>query len=308
MSGWYYRKTGVLSESTEGPLSDAEFLKLATDGKLTLETLITHQGHTKGQWVKTNQVPAAKARVEKGHADRRNAKERQRKTARDQKQQVGVERQQEAAQRNADIVQQAAERTANSPVAQFLLDGQSEGTVQKILERVSSILTSQESVEYIAVQAKPVQVAPDCIVCTNRRLIIFRQKILGQMEFTDDRWLELHDAHIKEGMMFAEISITNLQGKQIRIDYLPKNQARRVYRIAQEREEEMIELRRKRSMEETQAGASNIVVNAPAAPIAQAPATDDPMAKLTKLKQMLDAGLIEQEEYDSNKQRILSQM
>ena len=35
---------------------------------------------------------------------------------------------------------------------------------------------------------------------------------------------------------------------------------------------------------------------------------DDPMAKLSKLKQMLDAGLIEQEEYDATKQRILAQM
>jgi hypothetical protein len=35
---------------------------------------------------------------------------------------------------------------------------------------------------------------------------------------------------------------------------------------------------------------------------------DDPMAKLSKLKQMLDTGLIEQEEYDATKQRILAQM
>jgi membrane protease subunit (stomatin/prohibitin family) len=39
-----------------------------------------------------------------------------------------------------------------------------------------------------------------------------------------------------------------------------------------------------------------------------APAADDPVAKLGKLKQMLDAGLITQEEYDAKKTDILSQM
>ena len=35
---------------------------------------------------------------------------------------------------------------------------------------------------------------------------------------------------------------------------------------------------------------------------------DDPMEKLSKLKKMLDAGLIEQAEYDSKKSEILSSM
>jgi membrane protease subunit (stomatin/prohibitin family) len=41
---------------------------------------------------------------------------------------------------------------------------------------------------------------------------------------------------------------------------------------------------------------------------AAASAAEDPVAKLQKLKQMLDAGLISQEEYDSKKTDILSQM
>ena len=43
---------------------------------------------------------------------------------------------------------------------------------------------------------------------------------------------------------------------------------------------------------------------APAAPAA-APAADDPMAKLTQAKQMLDAGLITQEDYDGIKAKVL---
>jgi membrane protease subunit (stomatin/prohibitin family) len=42
---------------------------------------------------------------------------------------------------------------------------------------------------------------------------------------------------------------------------------------------------------------------APAAPAA--PAADDPMAQLTKFKDMLDAGLITQEDYDAAKNKVL---
>jgi len=43
-------------------------------------------------------------------------------------------------------------------------------------------------------------------------------------------------------------------------------------------------------------------INAPQA------AVDDPVTKLTKLKQMLDNNLINQQEYDTKKQQILAQM
>ena len=44
---------------------------------------------------------------------------------------------------------------------------------------------------------------------------------------------------------------------------------------------------------------------APAAPAAAAPAADDPVAKLTQAKQMLDGGLITQEDYDALKAKLL---
>jgi membrane protease subunit (stomatin/prohibitin family) len=43
----------------------------------------------------------------------------------------------------------------------------------------------------------------------------------------------------------------------------------------------------------------------PAAPAAAAPVADDPVAKLTKAKQMLDAGLITQADYDALKAKAL---
>lgn len=43
-------------------------------------------------------------------------------------------------------------------------------------------------------------------------------------------------------------------------------------------------------------------------PAAAAPAADDPLAKLTQLKKMLDAGLIEKAEYDTKKKELLEKM
>ena len=37
-------------------------------------------------------------------------------------------------------------------------------------------------------------------------------------------------------------------------------------------------------------------------------ASEDPVAKLAKLKQMLEGNLISQEEYDTKKQQILAQL
>ncbi|MEO1970500.1 MAG: PH domain-containing protein [Pirellulaceae bacterium] len=294
-NAWYYMKKGFASDDRIGPISPQELLRLGTTGEIDLATSVSNGG----DWYTADRIPKLKATIEKRQQD-----------LADEKAQAKAERQVAKQQRKQDAIDAAVERRANSPITRFLIDGQNESVVSKIYDRVNDILTSEEEVEYIAVQTKPTKVAPDCIVLTNRRLIIFRQKLLGQMEFDDFLWLDLSDARIKEGVAFGTISAKAMNGVNISIGYLPKAQARRIYRIAQEREEASIELRRKRSMEESQAGASNIVVNAPAA----APATvagspsEDPMEKLTKLKKMLDAGLIKKEEYDEHKSRILESM
>jgi len=55
---------------------------------------------------------------------------------------------------------------------------------------------------------------------------------------------------------------------------------------------------------------SNAFGNAPAGGQQSSQSADpnDPMVKLQKLKQMLDSGLITQEEYDSKKKDILAEM
>jgi len=186
--------------------------------------------------------------------------------------------------------------------------------------RVKEICTGNEEVLYAAIQEPPAakivaaaNIAPDAIVLTNRRAIICRQKVLGRLQFVDSLWLHVDEVHMEENVIGATVSIRGTKKELGQVNYLPKSQARKVYRIAQQMEEEMIGVRRDRSMEETRAGATNVVVNndigndAPATTLPPPPADND-LANLTKLKQMLDAGLIEQAEYDSKKQEILARM
>ena len=105
-------------------------------------------------------------------------------------------------------------RSQSSSVLQkFLNEEQDPAIVKQVYTRVSQILTSGEEILYIAVQNKPiVNIAPDCVVLTNRRFIIYRPKLLGRVEFEDYIWRDLHDARLKEGIMSATITMLTVKG------------------------------------------------------------------------------------------------
>jgi hypothetical protein len=195
-----------------------------------------------------------------------------------------------------------------SELARYMSEGQSPSMIAKLYSRVKEICTSNEEVMYMAVQQKPIaNLSPDAVVLTSKRAIIFRQRMLGQMEFIDVPWSQIADVHVKENLIGATLSITGSDGHRETLDYLPKDQARKVYRYGQEMEERMIEWRRNRMLEETRAGADQLVVNtAVATPQATQPAQEDPIQRLAKLKSMLDAGLIEADEFAAAKAKILS--
>jgi hypothetical protein len=193
----------------------------------------------------------------------------------------------------------------------FLNEQQDPAIVQRVHQRVSQILTGEEEILYIAVQSKPiVTVAPDCVVLTNKRFIVYKPTMLGRVSFEDYIWRDLHDARLKEGIMGATLTMLTVQGRRIAIDYLPKAQARRLYSFAQEMEEKVLEERRIRAMEEQRAAAGGITIQGgPLAAQTQAPvASEDPVQKLKQLKEMMDAGLITETEYEAKKAEILSRM
>lgn len=90
------------------------------------------------------------------------------------------------------------------------------------------------------------------------------------------------------------------------IDHLPKEQACNVYCVGQQREEEMIEFRRERKMEEDRNAAGGVTVDTAVAAASSGHSSNDLTARLSQLKMMLESGLIDQSEFDAKKAGILS--
>jgi hypothetical protein len=194
----------------------------------------------------------------------------------------------------------------------FITEGQDPSVVTKVGEKVQGILTSAESILYIAVQAKPIMnLFPDCVALTTRRFIVYRPKMLGRVDFEDYLWRDLRNVRLEENMIGATIRFQTIDGRSFSMDYIPKEQGRRLYRIAQEHEEEALELQRNRMLEEKRAASGGVYVQTngtPAPAPAAAPVAEDPMQILQKLKAMADAGLISAAEFDAKKSEILARM
>ncbi|MDQ0592140.1 hypothetical protein QFZ37_000509 [Chryseobacterium ginsenosidimutans] len=203
----------------------------------------------------------------------------------------------------------------------FLNEEQDPKAVEKLLGRINSLLTSQEFVEYIAVQKKPVlNLSPDCIALTNRRIIFCRPKNFGfSMDFQDYSWVDVADCHIKEGIVGSTFMMKTTRNLTNMMDYLPKNQARKLYQYAQEIEEQMRGVRREKDLETRRASAGGVTVNN-ATPIITHPQqfqqqqkpllieNEDPFALLQKLKGLMENGIISPEEFEEKKNQILSRV
>ncbi len=193
---------------------------------------------------------------------------------------------------------------ATDRLQKFLGDEQDATVVQKVHARALELCTQGEDIKYIAVQKKPiVTIAPDAVLLTNKRVIIFRPKLIG-MSFEDFPWRDVHDVHVKEGLLGATFSVQPIGGKLVEVNSLPKAQARKLYQFGQEMEEQVHHQRRQRDLEDKRAAAGGIVLGTHGIPGASH--AEDPMQKLHQLKGLLDQGLITQQEYDTKKADILS--
>jgi hypothetical protein len=196
-------------------------------------------------------------------------------------------------------------------IKKFLNEEQNPKDVEKLLSKVEGLLTQGEAVEYIAVQKKPaINLSPDCIALTNKRIIFCRPKNFGlSMDFKDYIWKDIADCHIKEGILGSDFMIKTIRGQVNTLDYLPKSQARKLYQFAQGKEEEMQEFRRQRELEDKRAAAGGGITVNTANPVSQNfEQKEDPIEVLQKLKKLLDQQIITQEEFDAKKIEIISKM
>jgi hypothetical protein len=210
-------------------------------------------------------------------------------------------------------------------IEKFLNDEQDPKTVEKVYTRLIDLLTTGEEILYIAVQKKPlVNILPDCIALTNKRVLFFTPANLGlSIKFVDFVWKDIIDVYTKEEIIGAIFSVKTTGGAEMGVDYLPKVQARKLYQYAQERKENEREARRLRDLEEKRAESGAVQFETPTTsaayqPVAQptpilheesaAPKPDELTEKLKKLRTLFDNGLISQEEYNHKKLELLSDL
>lgn len=219
-------------------------------------------------------------------------------------------------------------------IENFLKDEQDPKAVEKVYLRLVDLLTTGEEILYIAVQKKPlVNLLPDCIALTNKRILFFTPANLGlSIKFVDFVWKDIIDVYTKEEIIGAIFSVKTTNGAEMGVDYLPKVQARKLYQYAQDRKESEREARRLRDLEEKRAESGAMQFETPAVvtsyqptsqqapvatpappvvheePVAAAPKPDELTEKLKKLRTLFDNGLISQEEYNAKKLELLSDL
>ena len=225
----------------------------------------------------------------------------------------------------------------------ILNEDQDPKAIEKITAKLENLLMSNEEIGYIAVQKKPaVTIFPDSIVVTNKRIILCKPKNLGlSMEFIDYDWDDIAGSFVKEGILGADFTFTTNSDLTHTVDYLPKNQARKLYTYAkeqldvlknpkvatpiveeikaeapietpiQEAEVEEIQAEEVTHFAELMPTPNDIIRDTEVeAPISEekglAHLTQDELfAKLQNYKKLLDNGLILQGEYDRLKSDIL---
>lgn len=118
----------------------------------------------------------------------------------------------------------------------ILNEDQDPKAIEKITSKLENLLMSNEEVGYIAVQKKPaITVFPDSVVVTNKRIILCKPKNLGlSMEFMDYDWDDIAGTFVKEGLLGADFTFSTKTELTHTVDYLPKNQARKLYTYAKE--------------------------------------------------------------------------
>ena len=212
----------------------------------------------------------------------------------------------------------------------ILNEDQDPKAIEKITSKLENLLMSNEEVGYIAVQKKPaITVFPDSIVVTNKRIILCKPKNLGlSMEFMDYDWDDIAGTFVKEGFLGADFSFSTKTDLTHTVEYLPKNQARKLYTYAKEQLDILkngvasnLNSVANASVEIEEVQTEEVTHFAEIIPAVQDTELEEPIPshekklseftkeelfdKLNNYKKLLDNGLILQGEYDRLKNEIL---
>jgi ABC-type amino acid transport substrate-binding protein len=190
--------------------------------------------------------------------------------------------------------------------------------LSKALEHLNSILVTGETIEAWAIQRRLFALTNRriLIAATSGRFIKIKRGLLGGFEMTDFRWQDLGDAKIKVGIFGADIfmkifgsadlAISKDSNQVLILNGFRKEQAEKLYRLAQAQDQSWREKRRIRELEELRAKSGGVTIGTSQGSQPTGNAPEDAATKLQQAKQMLDNKLITDSEFESIKARIIS--
>ena len=193
-----------------------------------------------------------------------------------------------------------------------------EAGLERPLAQLRSVLIPGETVEAWAIQMRPFALTHRrlLIAATSGRLIVLTRKLLGGFDVTTIRWQDLEEVTLRVGMLSADLAVragkaTDLAslgaaGSQ-RAEFrgLRRGEAQAVYRICQSQDQAWREKRRVRELEELRARSGGIQVS-PGTLGGGAATESDAVRRLQEAKQLLEARLISDAEYEAIKAKIIS--
>jgi len=190
--------------------------------------------------------------------------------------------------------------------------------LNKALEHLNSVLVTGETLDAWAIQRRLFALTNRriLIAATSGRFIKIKRGLFGGFEMTDFRWQDLGDAKIKVGIFGADIfmkifgstdlAISKDSNQVLVLSGFRKEQAEKIYRLAQAQDQSWREKRRIRELEELRAKSGGITIGTNQGSPQKGNASEDAAAKLQQAKQMLDNKLITDSEFESIKARIIS--
>ena len=188
------------------------------------------------------------------------------------------------------------------------------------LATMQGLLTSGETLEAWAAQRRIYALSHrrELIAATSGRFISLKRRLFGGYDSADIRWQDLKETRISAGIIAADLTVVaqsssdlNLGAEVNRVwsfEGLRKDQAQAMYRICQQHDQVWREKRRVRDLEELRAKSGGVQIGAQSAygGADAAGAESEPARRLRQAREMLEAKLISDSEFESIKAKIVS--
>jgi hypothetical protein len=205
--------------------------------------------------------------------------------------------------------------------------GAAEAGVQHSLATLKALLTVDETLEAWAMQHRLFALTHRrvLIAATSGRFIALTRHLLGGYDSADIRWQDLRETRISAGMLAADLTLVAQSSSDLSLSSevnrlwtfrgLRKDQAQSIYRICQQHDQVWREKRRVRELEELRAksggfqmggiGGAAYGASTPAPGVAT-PGESEAARRIRQAREMLEAKLISDAEFESIKAKIIA--